>query len=128
MAMFGSKKNTIKKEAPAKSKKAVAEVSKKESTNSTSNFDMNAIIKRPRITEKASMGSEKGVYAFEVSQNANKKTIAAAVRAMYNVTPLKIAIAAIPKKNIIVRGKRGVRKGGKKAYVYLAKGETIEFV
>jgi large subunit ribosomal protein L23 len=89
---------------------------------------LSSIIKRPRITEKASMKAESNVYAFEVSTDANKKTVAAAVKALYNVTPVKVAIVKIPAKTVFVRGKMGTKAGGKKAYVYLKKGETIEFV
>lgn len=120
MALFSSKKNTKKEAAETKE---VAVVAPKENTR-----DMSRIIKSPRITEKASMKAESNVYAFEIATSANKKTVAAAVKDMFNVTPVKIAIVPIPKKNVFVRGKYGVSGGGKKAYVYLKKGETIEFV
>jgi len=90
--------------------------------------DLSHILRHPRITEKASMKAEHNVYAFNVAQAAGKREIAAAVKALYNVTPRKVTVMAIPKKNVMVRGKPGVKGGGKKAYVYLNKGETIEFV
>jgi large subunit ribosomal protein L23 len=90
--------------------------------------DLSHIIKRPRITEKASMKAESNVYAFEISAEANKKSVAAAVKDLYNVTPMKIAIVKIPKKQKMIRNKVGITGGGKKAYIYLKKGETIEFV
>jgi ribosomal protein L23 len=34
----------------------------------------------------------------------------------------------IPKKNVFVRGKWGTKGGGKKAYVYLKKGDKIESI
>ncbi|MBX4198600.1 50S ribosomal protein L23 [Candidatus Parcubacteria bacterium] len=89
---------------------------------------MTQIIKRPRITEKASMKTEAGVYAFDVATVANKKTIAHAIKELYNVTPIKIAVVTIPTKRVMIKGKWGNKGGGKKAYVYLKKGETIEFV
>ncbi|MBA3550831.1 50S ribosomal protein L23 [Patescibacteria group bacterium] len=118
MALFGSKKNTKKVEEKA----VVAK------TETSSHIDLSHVIVRPRITEKASMKAEKNVYAFEVSVRSDKKSISAAVKALYNVTPVKVAIVAIPTKEVFVRGKWGIKKGGKKAYVYLKKGETIEFV
>ena len=120
MALFGSKKKT---EDKAKEVKTPAV-----KTENTSVIDLAHVIVRPRITEKASVVAENGIYSFEVSERSTKKTIAAAVKELYNVTPTKVAIVTIPRKNVIVRGKRGVKKGGKKAYVYLKKGETIEFV
>ena len=86
------------------------------------------VIVRPRITEKASMKSEQNVYVFEVATSASKIDISNAITDLYKVTPVKIAIAQIPSKNVIVRGRYGVQKGGKKAYVYLAKGDKIEIV
>jgi ribosomal protein L23 len=46
---------------------------------------------------------------------------------LYGVTPTKIAITQIKEKIVFRRGKTGVRSGGKKAVVYLKKGETISF-
>lgn len=87
------------------------------------------LLKRPRITEKASMKSESGnVYVFEVARNATKDTIRRAVRDVYSVVPKKVSIAQTPSKNVFSRGKKGVASGGKKAYVYLAKGEKIEVI
>lgn len=86
------------------------------------------VIVRPRITEKASVKTDGNIYTFEVTTDANKISVAKAVKELYNVTPIRVNILPIPKKNVIVRGKRGVRGGGRKAYVYLKKGETIEFV
>lgn len=90
--------------------------------------DFSQILKNPRITEKASMKAESNVYVFEVSRDANKKTIAHAINALYNVKPVKVAVVKIPTKEVFVRGRIGIHGGGKKAYVYLKKGETIEFV
>lgn len=86
------------------------------------------VLKRPRITEKASALSARGAYVFEVTPSANKRQVAAAVRALYNVTPRKIAIVQIPAKTIVFKGKPGKSPGGKKAYVHLKKGDKIEVV
>ena len=74
------------------------------------------------------MGADKGVYVFEVSEHANKKSIKASVRAAYGVTPVRVSVARIPSKRVFIRGKRGVKSGGKKAYVYLKKGDKIELI
>lgn len=110
------KKKTEKKEV----------VVKKEGTTRRT---MAHVLLRPRITEKASQQSmDRNVYTFEVAESASKHHIAKAVKDFYSVTPLKIAIVRIPRKQVVVRGKRGVKAGGKKAYVYLKKGDKIEFV
>jgi len=85
------------------------------------------ILRSPRITEKASMHMERSAYVFDVTKEANKKQIAAAVFAIYKVKPRKVAIVNIKPKNVrnMRTGKSGVKGGGKKAYVYLNIGETI---
>jgi large subunit ribosomal protein L23 len=67
---------------------------------------------------------------FNVSQSANKKEIADAVREIFKVTPRKVTVVAVPRKMRATRGtnRMGKSAGGKKAYVYLKKGDTIELV
>lgn len=87
------------------------------------------VLLRPRITEKASMlASEGNVYVFEVDMMATKKDVKNEVVRLYKVTPLKVAVVPIKRKQVIVRGKYGQTSGGKKAYVYLKKGDKIEFI
>ena len=85
------------------------------------------VLRHARITEKATMHSGTSVYTFDVEERATKRDIAAAVRALYKVSPMKIAVVTIPSKvrRNMRTGKIGTKKGGKKAYVYLKKGETI---
>ncbi len=85
-------------------------------------------IKNPRVTEKASNVFEQNVYTFNVDVSANKKEIKKAIFALYKVTPVKINILPIPYKNVMSKGKKGVRGGGKKAIVYLKKGDKIEII
>ena len=87
-----------------------------------------SIIKRPRVTEKASAVNANGVYVFEISKEATKTQVSAAIALMYKVTPEKVRVVTIPAKKVIVRGKMGVKSGGKKAYVYLKSGDKIEII
>jgi large subunit ribosomal protein L23 len=80
------------------------------------------------VTEKSGLLSQGGVYTFEVTASANKSTIAGAVKALYKVTPVKIAIVNSPAKKVFVRGRRGVVSGVRKALVTLKKGDKIDFV
>ena len=84
------------------------------------------VIKRPRITEKAAISAEKGIYVFEITSSATKASIAAAVKELYKVTPISVNIAKTPKKNVMVRGRKAVKGGVNKAYVTLKKGDKIE--
>lgn len=85
-----------------------------------------SIIKNPRITEKAALLSEVGCYTFDVALAATKNEIAQAVKAQYKVTPVSIRTVNTPKKTVFRRGKMGTTGGGRKAYVYLKKGDKIE--
>lgn len=84
------------------------------------------VLLRPRITEKANKSALLNVHTFEVAKDATKAQVAEAVRAFYKVTPVKVNIVKNPKKQILVRGKKGVKSGVKKAYVYLKEGDKIE--
>ena len=87
------------------------------------------IILGPRITEKAVIGADKaGVYVFNVTKNANKHLIAQEIKKTYKVTPVKVNIANLSTEKIFRRGVRGITGGGKKAYIYLKKGDKIEVV
>ncbi len=87
------------------------------------------ILRRPRITEKATMHTSDNVYTFDVLPSAGKRQISQAIKDVYNVTPVSIRVVTIPaKQRVNRRGMRGVQQGGKKAYVQLKKGDTIELV
>ncbi len=89
---------------------------------------MKTIIKNPRITEKASLSAEQNVYTFDIASSANKTEIKKAIFTLYKVKPVKVNVLTIPKKNIMSKGKAGTRGGGRKALVYLKKGDKIEFI
>lgn len=121
MALFGSKKNT---KAKGTSEKATVATT---SSNSGVRGDVSHVLKNPRITEKASVHQNIGVYTFDVAQDATKTQIMQAVRESYKVSPAKVRIVQIPSKTTrnMRTGRYGVKSGGKKAYVYLKNGETI---
>lgn len=87
------------------------------------------IIRAPWFSEKALLGTENGVYAFEVFPRATKPEIAGAIKEIYKVTPMKIRIVNMPGKKKNMRTRRGVgtRAARTKAYVYLNAGDTIQF-
>ncbi|MEI8270842.1 MAG: 50S ribosomal protein L23 [bacterium] len=86
------------------------------------------IIKNPRITEKASFNAEQNIYTFDVTENANKTEIKKAIFSLYKVHPVKVNILRVQDKQVMSKGKKGVKSGGKKALVYLKKEDKIEFI
>ena len=87
------------------------------------------ILISPRVTEKGAYLAQDNCYVFNVSPKAGKREIAQAVRAVYKVVPRMVRVAATKRKSVITRGtnRKGQPSGGKKAYVYLKKGDTIDF-
>lgn len=86
------------------------------------------IIKKPRITEKASYRAERNVYTFNVEKSANKTEVKKAIFQIYKVKPVKINILNIPKRSTSLRGRVGQKGGGKKALVYLKVGDKIDII
>lgn len=80
------------------------------------------------MTEKASFAYEHNVYTFDVAAGANKTEIKKAIFSLYKVKPIGVNVLPIPKKDTFSRGKAGTKGGGRKALVYLKKGDKIEFV
>jgi large subunit ribosomal protein L23 len=92
------------------------------------NRDFGQMVRNPRITEKSTMVAERNVYTFDIDPRATKVDIRLAIKKLYNVTPVKVNVVAIAQKSVMRRGRAGVKGGGRKAFVYLKKGEKIEFV
>jgi large subunit ribosomal protein L23 len=129
MGLFNKKdsaKAEEKKEVVVKDTKVKAKASKKAEGEVA--FDSGSVIRNPRITEKAAYASDKNVYTFDIAPRASKIEIVKAIKAIYNVTPIKVNVVAIPKKRVVRKNTLGVKGGGKKAYVFLKKGDKIEFV
>jgi len=86
------------------------------------------VLKRPWFSEKALIGTEAGVYVFEVPASATKLDVAQAVMKAYGVTPAKVRMTNLPAKTVSLRTRRGVgtRARRHKAYVYLKKGDSIQ--
>jgi large subunit ribosomal protein L23 len=90
------------------------------------------IIKKPVITEKMSTQSEKqNVFAFVVDMDANKLQIRKAVEEQYGVTVTRVNTMNYAGKSKSRFTKTGVVSGSrpdfKKAVVYVAEGDTIDF-
>jgi large subunit ribosomal protein L23 len=121
MALFNDKKE-VKKKAPA-----VRATAKKSAPADDGRH--HTVLRAPWMSEKALIGTEKGVYVFEVPTDANKLQIAAAVESIYKVTPRQVRIVNLPAKRKSLRTRRGfgTRAARHKAYVYLKEGDTIQF-
>jgi large subunit ribosomal protein L23 len=90
--------------------------------------DIYQVIKRPLITEKATILKEReNKVAFVVDQGANKAEIKEAVERLLKVKVLKVNIATMKGKTRRVGRNTGKRPDWKKAVVTLRPGDRIEF-
>jgi ribosomal protein L23 len=87
------------------------------------------VLMAPWLSEKALIGTESGVYVFAVPARATKTDVAAAIELIYKVTPRQVRMVNLPAKKVSLRTRRGTgsKAARHKAYVYLKKGETIQF-
>ncbi|WP_227287554.1 50S ribosomal protein L23 [Boseongicola sp. H5] len=84
------------------------------------------VIRKPIITEKATMASEQNAVVFEVAIDANKPQIKEAVESLFGVKVKAVNTTIIKGKSKRFRGQLGRRKDVKKAYVTLEEGNTID--
>ncbi|MDB5187594.1 MAG: ribosomal protein [Candidatus Kaiserbacteria bacterium] len=95
--------------------------------NSSAPTDRTHVLRNARITEKATILAGMNVYVFDIATNASKRDVIMAVRDIYKVIPTAVRVVRVVDK--IVRSRRtgslGTKRGGKKAYITLKKGETI---
>ncbi|TYB88521.1 50S ribosomal protein L23 [Oceaniovalibus sp. ACAM 378] len=84
------------------------------------------VIRKPIITEKATMASDAGAVVFEVAIDANKPQIKDAVETLFGVKVKAVNTTITKGKVKRFRGGLGKRRDVKKAYVTLEPGNTID--
>ena len=89
--------------------------------------DAYAIIKRPRITEKATATQElSNSYTFEVARDANKVEIRSAIEKLFKVKVTKVRTIMVKGKPKRVKMNWGRTADYKKAIVTLEQGHKID--
>ncbi len=84
------------------------------------------VIRKPIVTEKATMASENNAVVFEVAIDANKPQIKEAIETLFSVKVKAVNTTITKGKVKRFRGQLGKRKDVKKAYVTLEEGNTID--
>jgi large subunit ribosomal protein L4 len=137
MAIFGRKKEESKKKQASVNASDSSKGLKKVSGDpvpfgdeSVINSSLEKVVRHPRISEKGSeLVEDNNAYVFDVKKDATKPEIAQAVLKIYKVKPVKVRTVSIPRKQVTMKGNnKAFKSGGKKAYVFLKKGDSIEFV
>lgn len=86
------------------------------------------ILKNPRITEKAANAQALNTYTFDVSVDATKSEIGKAFEMQYKQKPLSVRTVNVKRKSFFRKGKLGFGAAGKKAYISIPKGKTIDVI
>ena len=92
----------------------------------TEKAELYEVIRKPIITEKATMASEANAVVFEVAIDATKPQIKEAVEALFGVKVKAVNTLRTDGKVKRFRGRLGQRKEVKKAYVTLEEGHAID--
>jgi large subunit ribosomal protein L23 len=83
------------------------------------------LVRRPIITEKATLLLENNQYTFEVSPRSTKPEIKAAIESLFEVKVIAISTINPPRKQRRVGKFLGYRPIYKRAVVTLADGDSI---
>ncbi|NEP54651.1 MAG: 50S ribosomal protein L23, partial [Moorea sp. SIO3C2] len=87
--------------------------------------DLPDIIRKPIITEKATLNLENNQYTFDVAPKATKTEIKAAVEAIFEVKVTGISTSNPPRKKKRLGRFVGYKPTYKRAVVTLAEGDSI---
>lgn len=83
------------------------------------------LVRRPIVTEKATMLLENNQYTFEVDPRATKPQIKAAIQELFNVSVTGISTQNPPRKKRRMGKFMGYKPLYKRAVVTLAAGDSI---
>ena len=84
------------------------------------------LIKKPVITEKATMAQENIEFVFQVSMDATTPQIKEAIENIFSVKVKAVNTTITKGKAKKFRGRAGERSDKKKAYVTLEAGNSID--
>jgi large subunit ribosomal protein L23 len=83
------------------------------------------LVRRPIVTEKATIALEDNKYTFEVAPHATKPDIKAAIESLFDVKVVRVSTQNPPAKQRRVGRFAGKRPQYKRAIVTLAEGDSI---
>ncbi|WP_036452142.1 50S ribosomal protein L23 [Mycoplasma buteonis] len=91
-------------------------------------MELTRVIKAPILTEKTDGQRASGVYTFKVDYHANKHQIALAVETIFGVKVTKVNTIKIEKKAKNVGRFHGFTNRYKKAMVWIADGQSLNYL
>lgn len=91
----------------------------------TESRDLPDLIRRPIVTEKATIQLEDNQYTFEVVPSATKPEIKAALEQLFEVKVISVRTMTPPRRKKRMGRFMGYKPHYKKAVVTLAEGDSI---
>lgn len=92
-----------------------------------SNDKIFSVLRAPRVSEKTARLQEvSNQYVFEISSDATKADVKAAVEKLFDVKVEAVNVVNVKGKNKSFRFRNGRRGDWRKAYVRLAEGQAID--
>lgn len=92
--------------------------------NAIKNLSLLRVIEKPNMKTLQSRSLQK---VFFVRRSATKRQIKEALYGLFDdIKILRINTVNLPSKEVVFRGKKGMRSARKKAYVLLAPGHSIK--
>jgi large subunit ribosomal protein L23 len=85
-----------------------------------------SVLRAPHLSEKSARLQETNQYVFEITQDANKADVKAAVEELFSVKVAAVNVVNTKGKARSFRYRAGTRGSKRKAYVRLAEGHTID--
>ncbi|AKK66667.1 MULTISPECIES: 50S ribosomal protein L23 [Xanthomonas] len=93
----------------------------------SSNEKIFSVLRAPRVSEKTARLQElSNQYVFEISSEATKADVKAAVEQLFDVKVESVNVLNVKGKNKSFRSRSGRRGDWRKAYVRLAEGQSID--
>ena len=80
----------------------------------------------PNVTEKSTSLSDFNKVVFKVHKGANKKSIIKSIEKIFKVNVIKINTINIKGKTKLIKNRKSVKPGYKKAIITLKKGQSID--
>ncbi len=87
--------------------------------------DLIDLVRKPVITEKATILLEQNKYVFDVAKKATKPDIKKAIELLFEVTVTKVNVQNLPRKKRRMGRYMGTKPQYKRAIVTLAEEDTI---
>ena len=95
----------------------------------SSNEKIFSVLRAPRISEKTARLQElSNQYVFEVSTEATKADVKAAIEKLFDVKVEAVNVVNVKGKSKSFRFRQGSRGSWRKAYVTLADGQSIDVI